>query len=1501
MPAGGSASKIGLRYEEWWTVFQMLEVLAGRATSIRIEDPNFEKSEFTLVVAGRTELHQTKISNPNGKWSLALLDGKQLDLLPTLLRYLEDPKRDFRFISGSDAPELRVLSQLARDFCTFEEFEAQLGKGHTGSFQRICASDENLSAAEVHDRLRRVFVGTIDELTLRRHVRLQVSTLFLGDADTIEGELLRLAKDRLFETLTAPDLMAHLAAKGYRPREVVGAEEAGFAVRCRTEEYVADIRRKLIGKSLIERSFPSELVDKVRSIKQSRTFAITGAAGAGKSAAMLQLVQRLVAESIPTLAFRLDRIPPERSDRSLGQRLGLDDSPAHLLAAVAGEETAVLVIDQLDAVSTVSGRNSALFDAVAALLEEVECMRLRKTIHVVLACRGFDWENDHRLRRLLSENDERLELGDFSDAEVDTVLAKTMVDRRVLTAGQAELLRNPQNLSLFYETREVWKRSPKFVSVKDLFDAYWDEKRRTVGERTRPIEDCWSGVVRKLVKRMSESQQLSAPREALDEFRPDYVAQLVSEGVLARDGGRVSFGHESFFDYCYARGFIDSGKKLVEEIERGKQKLFLRAQVRQVLDYLREADPSRYLQELECLIFSPKVRPHLKDLTLSLVFRQSDVREGERDLLFPVVDRFVKSPLEERVRQRVEDLVWRHFFSSSTWFTDPTVQESLRQWLESDEEAVLDLVVQLLRRHQKDHGDTVANLIEPYLDAGAGWKDRFVWLMSWADLEGSRRFFEVFLKLVDRGDFDDKEEGEPQGRGFWTMFHGLGASRPAWLSELVSHWLRRNLKRFEPEIEEPRLEKLFGGSQAAGKEFLDAAQGDPASFLHYVLPEAIKIAEVFSQVDDERPRRDSVFWNFFDDETVSAEGALRTALVNALKAVGATDPNSTDATRIELRKRTTYFSNTLLLELYGSCGATLADEAADLFCDQPWRFQCGYADSSYWIARNTLGAIAPHCSLQRFANLEETAIKYVSDYERSPAGYRISGSASYSLLSALPRESLSDSGLRRLGELVRKFGKREHQPRGFRGGTIGSPINDKALDRMTDHQWLRAIQTYQGEERNWEKLTGGAWELASKLKDKTKEDPDRFGRLLFQLAEVTNPCYVDQVVSGLAETDCDEGLKLEVARHVFTNHPKNCGANLARLLSGIEILLADEFTEMLAWIATEHPDPERERWKEKALGGKSYYGGSIYSHGFNTARGIAMESIANLLWRDRSYSEVFRPVLIDAAKDPSKAVRCCAVDALRALAYHDPDDALEIFSELVGLDPELLGTEPCQNMIYRGIPEHFEQVRPYIECLLRAETEEAGKLGGCLSFMAVLWEHSAEDLVEEAMAGAPRSRLGVCEVASRNLGQSPCKKQCDKKLRAFFEDECEEVRQQAADCFRQIRDRPIEDFEDLIFAFCDSEAFAENAHSLFYTLEKSNDRIARIALMVCRKFLDRFCQEDSHLPTNRAADTRTISTLLFRAYQQGDEQISIEALDLIDHLVISGIYDVNRGFEDFER
>jgi hypothetical protein len=117
---------------------------------------------------------------------------------------------------------------------------------------------------------------------------------------------------------------------------------------------------------------------------------------------------------VPLLAFRLDRLDPTLGTVALGNQMGLTESPALVLARAYPGQAVVLLIDQLDFVSAASGRHPDFFDALAALVEEVHGLRSAQVIHLVLACREFDYEHDHLFRSLLPKDEKPIKLDPFS-------------------------------------------------------------------------------------------------------------------------------------------------------------------------------------------------------------------------------------------------------------------------------------------------------------------------------------------------------------------------------------------------------------------------------------------------------------------------------------------------------------------------------------------------------------------------------------------------------------------------------------------------------------------------------------------------------------------------------------------------------------------------------------------------------------------------------------------------------------------------------------------------------------------------------------------------------------------------------------------------------------------------------------------------------------------------------------------------------------------------------
>ena len=1488
---GGPADKRGNRYEKWWTVSEFLRMLGGSTEAIRIEDPGVEKAEFVVTIGRRRELHQAKRSHPNGKWSLSSLarDG----LLQSVGDQLEGNEDRFVFISGSSVPELSDLCEAASDAESFREFERRFlaAEGRRKRFVEVVGrwGCDHPSAME---RLGRIRVQTIGDRDLEQMVRYGIQALFLANTDKVKAELLSIVEDSVHRKWGRQELVRELSSRGYSMRKLPSPESAGAALEAATDRYLSGARSKLIQQERVARAATASLVARLEGIPTDSV--LTGRAGSGKTACAIEIVDRLREEGLPVLAFRLDRVPflSVSTTTDLGRHLGLEESPVLVLAgaAEAAGRPGVLIVDQLDAVSTMSGRSSGAFDLVEQLLQEARGTRSRAVIHTTVVCRAFDWENDSRLRQLMPDCHAQIEVIQFAVEEVTKILANAGFDPALFRERQLELLRLPQNLSLFLEAGFDDSQAPAFNTATELLDRYWIKRRQAAAIRAAPSPDQWMEVMEILCREMASVQQLSVPKEGLDAIQPDYVDSMASEGVLTFDGRRYGFGHESFFDYCFARLFATRPASLVSFLRESEQHLFRRAQVRQVLVYLREADPDRYTGELDALLSDGEIRAHIKDLAFAVLAEVAEPSEQESRIREKWTTPALKA-IEQGTPNldKVSEMGWRRFSTASSWFADIDQRGTVEGWLASGNERLADEGIRYLAVHQRHSPDRVAELLEPYADRGGDWVRRLQSVMEWAEYKTSRSFFDLFLRLVDNGTLDDAQG--PIAMESTSVLHDLAGDRPEWVPELLAHRMRRSLAVIRTADGDLRGGKLLDYDQSPAEELDRSAERAPGAFVEHLLPVVLEVSERACSDGGEPPRHDRVWGVLVKTDHPSGEDACLSALGKALSQLAHQGVDLRDVI-CDLRGRDTHIANHLLLALYRGGAGRYADAAVSVLCEDPWRFQCGFSDSANWCAMELIRAVVPNCGAESRKRLERLMLCYLSPYERTPHGYRQAGRTRFDLLSAIPEELRSDEAKGHLKEQARKFGEPAEEPRTSCGGWVRSPIEGAAATKMTDEQWLGAVRKYRTEEpEHWspDELKGGASQLAQVLEARVRDDPDRFACLSLRFPADANPVYLKRTLDGLTGTSVEGDLKLQVCRKAFAESRGPCGQSIAECLGSIEDTLPDDAVQMLHWLATEHEDP-----------GEVYYDGDIYTRGINTTRGRAAEAIGKLIGTGATSSDRFLGTLDRAIRDPSPPVISCVAGILRAVARHDTTLAVSLFQRMNLAEERLLATPHVYGFLRDRLRDDYSQLEPIVQRMLRSSEPGVGEAGGSLASIANLLHESAADLADEALRGCVAHRLGVAKVASTGIAYPVYRAWCEARLGALFNDEDARVRREAASCFTNLGDGALSTYEDLIRAFCDSRA-CDNSIAILRRLEESRGRLPGMTCVVCGKLLDRLSDAARDVPTKRLENARAVVKIVFRTYQQHQsDEWTCRSLDLIDRLCLEGVSAAGE-FEQFER
>ena len=625
--------------------------------------------------------------------------------------------------------------------------------------------------------------------------------------------------------------------------------------------------------------------------------------------------------------------------------------------------------------------------------------------------------------------------------------------------------------------------------------------------------------------------------------------------------------------------------------------------------------------------------------------------------------------------------------------------------------------------------------------------------MQWAELHTSRRFFRLFLRLVDNGVLDEARGPIAMNSTFWDIPYTLGKNRPEWIPEVLACRLRRRLAVIDESGGQLRRGELLDDARAASATFVAVAEQAPAAFVKHVLPVVLQISDR-ALTGEEPPRRDAVWTWLVRTRHPSGEDACLSGLATALAALAGDETNDMQDVLTDLRGRDTHVANHLLLALFRGGAARYADDAISLLCAEPWRFECGFSDSPRWCAIETIRSLIRHCSPENRERLEGVILRYVSSYERTKGGYRLHGRARFALLSAIPDELRSSGARAHARELERKFHEPEGEPRGVTGGLVTSPIKGSAADKMTDEQWLRAITKYDSEGVSaWsdDGLRGGATELARDLGARVKDAPERFAHLSLSFPPDANPAYLEEVLRALKDAGGPYDLKLKVCRKAFAEARGPCGAVIADLLGAADDPLPDDAVEILHWIAKEHPDPTTDAWQEDAGGGQPYYGGDILFNGINTARGQAAGAIRRLILTDVAYLDQFRTALERMVRDRSPAVLSCVAGTLRAVAYRDAALGTSLFKNMNLSEARLLATEDVVLFLRDRLRNGFADVQPVIARMLRSSEPGVQEAGARLASLAVVQHGSgAAVLVEEALQGSARSRLGVAQVAAAN-------------------------------------------------------------------------------------------------------------------------------------------------------
>jgi hypothetical protein len=1497
---GGASDKAGNRYEAYWTIYRLLDVLDEKYDSIRLEPPASEDHGFEFWIRRDTalEFHQTKRQHSaRGQWSLADLDSH--GVLGNIGTKLQDDSASCFFVSTQDVPSLRELGERARGATSFDEFQRVfLSSQHLlRELAELRTRWRGISERQAFGHLRRISIETVSEDFLRRSVENRIASMMDGNPVDVFDSLFVLVFSSVHRELTALDIWTELKKRGVAPNWWRTNTTVLAAVDEQNKRYLSALTRELIGGTPIKRRQADVAVMQLLSGESPKAVMFTGRAGEGKSVTVLQVVDALTQRGVPVLAFRVDRLDPVRTPDEVGKQLSLPASPTRVLAAIAQGKIAVLVMDQLDAISKLSGRNPHFLDC---LLEMIEQAGAFPKIKIVLACRRFDLENDERLRRLIGNTGVASEtrVSSFSRDEVKDVVCQLGFDPALFSEQQLALLSLPLNLSLLARIAETAKQPQlQFATLHDLYGLFWGEKSRSVTER-RGVAIQWNKVIDTLCEIMSTEQRLAVPLARLDDYRED-VQALASEHVLVIENGLCSFFHESFFDYAFARRFAAHEHSVTAWLRSDDQDLFRRAQVRQILQYLREEDRERYLHEIQQLLTSPDIRFHLKWMIFAWLAQLPEPTSDEWNAVRGLLG---ENAPAEGDRLLVLDLLRR----SAPWFLIAFSKGDLSAWLAGEDEAIINAAVDILTSNARKRPMEVCELLTPLMGKGGAWVSRIRWILQRADLGADRCLFDLFIQTIDCG-FFDRTDPKLRRDDFWSYMYSLGADNPSWAIEALAHMIRRSSSVSLAKGETNPFDDSTGSMPqdgAADHTIEKIYKAEPARFANQLLDPLKNIIEMSAAAGSSGTLLYDTLWRYRHfGGGYSIESKFLDGIEHGLRFIAANDPDQLQAMVPRLIEGNYESLHFLAARAYAANGEIFGDEAVDFLCSGDEHLCLGYIDGRY-ASTDLIRSISPFCSDNKLLALESKILNYYSRYERTAGGRQAFGYAQFELLSAMERSRLSEKARKRLAELERKFGKKAlREPQKITFHVVGSPIPEAALRKMTDDQWLRAISTYNKEETfDLDGLRGGARQLSQGLHIETKANPKRFAALLGRFPVDVHPFYISDLLRALSDSNAGTEIILRACDLAHERSGKRFGQWICYCIGRLASEpLPESALEMVAWYAAKDPDPE-DTVADYGQGAENNHTDRLAHIACNSVRGAGADAIAKLIHASPDRLDYFKPTIVRLVQDLSPAVRSQVGETLVASLRQDREFAVQQFVRLCDAPDFLLGTHYLERFIYFAARTHFPALFPILLRMVRSADKHTRKAGARQVSIAALVIAGAHEAMQECLAGPDDLRTSVAEVLASNVGSANYRQFCADALMKLFHDESKDVRVAAAKYFDSFGPDELSAAQPLMHAFIGSPAFEDGYSEVLDALDKSTAVLPEAILSACKRFLTIVGAEAASIAHHAGAWAATASRLVVRAYGQSrDPAFRRQCLDLMDGMLAVGALDASEAMQNFER
>jgi len=806
---------------------------------------------------------------------------------------------------------------------------------------------------------------------------------------------------------------------------------------------------------------------------------LAGQAGSGKTVVIRDLYDLCKKNNIAVLGLKADKLY-SNSIVDLQEKLGFDFPVYNTIKECKNHfEKVVILIDQIDALSQSMSSDRSFLEFYRTF---IEYFANDKQVKFIISVRNSDLKYDPSLK--IYEDVKTISMRLLSDTQVKGLLEKINIEPSLLSQKLLVLLRIPNYLNVFSQVRT----NRSIYTANNMLDLYlelWHQKVVKISSLSPVNRINLKQFIYRLAQDMFAEQRISLSLLKYEDHEEE-IRYLESQMLISTDNRQLQFFHQTFYDFVFAKQFVENDKILLNYIEESEQSIHIRAAVKMIVNYLRDFDSKKYIQTLEEILLNESILFHIKHIIVVAIAEQQNPTEEEYRLITGIIN------------------------SSFHWQTIFFDNASPTSWLIFDiEEDLLNLL-----NLKSDVDSSINDLMPIHFEKAKRSAENF---LNKAVQENHSKAWEI-LNLLDNeflilNALSCVSDWESFDSPAYTIFENIQKPQEAntyFYFTILDSIAKKNPEYSFEKIKGPLSRQIEENSAADQNNLIQSeliktlVNKVPILLFEFVFkilnPHLTNsISQNLQRIDDDYRYK---YVDFDEEDNLRGSDFFYHLLALCLNKIAKSNYDYFAVFFRDQKNTSSYAIMRLLIHAIENNIEQYTTEVYELFIVFSRRGMLMFYDDLDLDIRELL----QKAFLLFNDNQKQTIIEIITSFKSGDEiriyknddkkrVYSNFGRSKFYLLNRLPFEYIQGEVRTQYLELERKFGKHikdSHRSRKVLAGVVQSPISIDRCYKMNEKQWLNAFRRYSTERDHFAEdyLKGGKQELATAFKSTVKQFPN---------------------------------------------------------------------------------------------------------------------------------------------------------------------------------------------------------------------------------------------------------------------------------------------------------------------------------------------------------------------------------------------------------------------------